>query len=181
MLFGTGKRIGCPFEFYLPLKSTSPLRSESKMSTTRLTSGFSFNSGTDTNSPILMVPDRSKSSLWKRFSNLCTSSGEKASTRGNDELWPIVASLKKKSWNYFIKVSVWRVLDRNLEKKISKFQEKRKNSSKFVYVVAKQCRSHFNLTNFLTNNLKILISHIFDIVTKTFQLKLVGTPCTSDF
>ena len=32
-------------------------------------------------------------------------------------------------------------------KKIAKCYEKRKNSWKFVYILAKQCRSHFNLTN----------------------------------
>ena len=31
--------------------------------------------------------------------------------------------------------------------KISKSQKWRKNSSKFVYILAKQCRSHFNLAN----------------------------------
>ena len=31
--------------------------------------------------------------------------------------------------------------------KIVKCYEKRKNSWKFVYILAKQCRSHFNLTN----------------------------------
>ena len=55
---------------------------------------------------------------------------------------------------------------------------KRKNSSKFVYILAKQCRSHFNLTNFFDRkNSQILISRKFEIFTKTSHLKLVGTPC----
>ena len=52
-----------------------------------------------------------------------------------------------------------------------------KNSGKFVYILAKQCRSHFNLTNFLTKNFKILILRRFEIFTKISLLKLVGTPC----
>ena len=47
---------------------------------------------------------------------------------------------------------------------------KAKNSWKFVYILAKQCRSHFNLTNIFDKNFKILIS-------RRFSLKLVGTPC----
>ena len=58
------------------------------------------------------------------------------------------------------------VLDRNFVKKKSG-----KNSSKFVYILAKQCRSHFNLTNFFTKKFKIII-----LRSKTFNLKLVRTP-----
>ena len=58
----------------------------------------------------------------------------------------------KKPWKFvyiFYTYQVFqKVLDRNLAKEISKFQEKRKNSSKFVYILAKQCRSYFNLTDF---------------------------------
>ena len=42
--------------------------------------------------------------------------------------------------------------------KTSRSQKWRKNSSKFVYILAKQCRSHYNLTNFFGKNFKILIS-----------------------
>ena len=37
-----------------------------------------------------------------------------------------------------------------------------KNSWKFVYVLAKQCRSHFNLTNIFDKKFKILISRSFE-------------------
>merc|ERR1711860_177117 len=57
--------------------------------------------------------------------------------------------------------------------------KKRKNSSKFVYILAKQCRSHFNLTNiFDRKNFKIQILRRFEIITKTSYLKLVGRPCS---
>ena len=46
-----------------------------------------------------------------------------------------------------------------------KIQKWRKNSWKVVYILAKQCRSPFNLTIFFKQNFKIL--------------KLVGTPCTT--
>ena len=49
-----------------------------------------------------------------------------------------------------------------------------KNSGKFVNILAKQCKSHFNLTNFLISP----ISRRFEIFTKTSHLKLVGTPGT---
>ena len=54
----------------LPLKSTSPLRSESRTSTTLWTRGLSLSSGTERNSFTLIAPDLSKSNLWKRFSSL---------------------------------------------------------------------------------------------------------------
>ena len=59
-------------------------------------------------------------------------------------------------------------------KKIAKCYEKRKNSWKFVYILARQCRAHFDLTNFLTKNFKILISRKFESFTKTSHLKLVS-------
>ena len=62
-------------------------------------------------------------------------------------------------------------------KKISKFKNVEKNSWKFVYILAKECRSPFNLTIFFDKNFKILISCRFEIFTKTSHLKLVGTPC----
>jgi hypothetical protein len=43
----------------IPLKSTSPLMSSSKTSTTRFTRGFSLSSGTDKNSLTLTDPERS--------------------------------------------------------------------------------------------------------------------------
>ena len=53
--------------------------------------------------------------------------------------------------------------------KTSKFPEKRKNLWKFVYILAKQCRSHFNLTNIFDKNFKILILRRFEIFTKTYS------------
>ena len=52
---------------------------------------------------------------------------------------------------------------------------RQENSSKFVYIPARQCRSHFNLTE----KFKFLISRKFEIFTKTSHSKLVGTPCRS--
>ena len=61
------------------------------------------------------------------------------------------------------------VLDRNL---IAKCYEMRKNSLKFVYILAKECRSHFNLTNiFDRKKFKILISHRFEIIHYNFSSK----------
>ena len=49
----------------------------------------------------------------------------------------------------------------------------RKNSWKFVYILAKQCRSHSNLTNFFDKKFQNSnFAQIWD-----FHLKLVGTPC----
>ena len=56
------------------------------------------------------------------------------------------------------------VLNINFSKKITKLQ-RRKNSSKCVYISATQCRAHFNLTNFFdklfqnSNFAQILESH----------------------
>ena len=67
------------------------------------------------------------------------------------------------------------VLDRNLDKKNLLLSQKAKKLVKFVYILAKQCRSHFNLTNIFDKKiLKILTSRRFEIFTKTSHLKLVG-------
>ena len=55
--------------------------------------------------------------------------------------------------------------------------KRRKNSSKFVYIIDKLCRSHFNLTNFLTKDFKILWSRGFTIFTNAIHPELVGTHC----
>ena len=56
---------------------------------------------------------------------------------------------------------------------------KAKNWSKFVYILQKQCRSHFNLTIFFRKNVKILISQIwvfklnsFSTIFSLFQCKV---------
>lgn len=59
---------------YLPLKSTSPLPSVSKMSMTRCTRGFCCSSGNDMNSSTLSDPDLSRSSFLNRFPSLFISS-----------------------------------------------------------------------------------------------------------
>ena len=65
-----------------------------------------------------------------------------------------------------------------VSKKTAKCYEQRNNSSKCVYILAKLCRSHFNLTTFFDRkNFNIVISRKFEILTKTSLLKLVGTPC----
>lgn len=51
----------------LPLKSTSPLPSASKISITRWTNGFCCNSGSDMNSSILRAPELSKSNFLNLF------------------------------------------------------------------------------------------------------------------
>lgn len=50
----------------IPLKSTSPFPSSSKMSMTLWTSGFCWSSGSDINSSTLRLPEPSKSSFLKR-------------------------------------------------------------------------------------------------------------------
>mgnify|MGYP006903847085 CR=1 FL=1 len=52
----------------------------------------------------------------------------------------------------------------------------RKNSWKFVYILPKQCRSHFNLTNFFDWK-KFQNSNFAQIFTKTSHPNLVSTPC----
>ena len=59
------------------------------------------------------------------------------------------------------------VLGRNLAQKSQNSKMLKKNSWKFVYILAKECRSPFNLTNFFDKNFKILISRRFEIFTKT--------------
>ena len=44
---------------------------------------------------------------------------------------------------------------KEFSKKSSKFLERRKKSWKFVYILAKQCRSHFDLRIFFWQNIKI--------------------------
>ena len=51
----------------------------------------------------------------------------------------------------------------------------RKTSWKFVYILAKQCRSHFNLTNIFDK--KFQNSNFAQIFTKTSHPNLVWTPC----
>ena len=69
----------------------------------------------------------------------------------------------------------------DFSKKSLNVSKSEKKLWKFVYILAKQCRSHLNLTNFFDQkNFKILISPRFEIFTKTFHLKLVGTHCTYD-
>ena len=65
-----GHKVVTDFTVVLPLKSTSPLRLESRTSATLWTRGLSLSSGTERNSFTLIAPDLSRSNLWKRFSSL---------------------------------------------------------------------------------------------------------------
>ena len=65
-----GHKVVTEFTVVLPLKSTSPLRLESRTSATLWTRGLSLSSGTERNSFTLIAPDLSRSNLWKRFSSL---------------------------------------------------------------------------------------------------------------
>ena len=60
------------------------------------------------------------------------------------------------------------------------FRKAKKNRESLFTLLAKQCRSHFNLTNIIFDrkNFKILIWRRFEIFIKTSHLKLAGTPCT---
>ena len=58
-------------------------------------------------------------------------------------------------------------------KKISKSYESRKKLWKFVYILAKQYRSHFNLTNFLPKSFKIrILQKIYQIDQITIEEKI---------
>merc|ERR1712018_1065 len=92
------------------LKSTSPLKSESKTSTTRFTNGFSFNSGTDKNSPTLIDPEWSKSNFWKRFSSRATSSAENPSTLGRDVPFPIFLNFNTHYANPQAQIQIYRLV-----------------------------------------------------------------------
>jgi len=79
--------------------------------------------------------------------------------------------LKKEFWSkkYFYSL-IWVVIPgvptsfrQEFSKKSLNVANCEKNSWKFVYILAKHCRSHFNLTK----NFKILISRKFEIFTKT--------------
>ena len=70
------------------------------------------------------------------------------------------------------------VLDRKLAKNL-KCHERRKKSRKFVYVLAKQCKSPFNLTDFSDKKkFKILIMRVLIFSLKSSYVKLVGSPCS---
>ena len=64
-------------------------------------------------------------------------------------------------------------------RKIPQKSQRQKNSWKFVYVLAKQCRSSFNLTNFLVKNFKIF--RISDFLQKSVYPKLVWSPRTCPY
>ena len=70
ILGSIGHKVVTDFTVVLPLKSTSPLRLESRTSATLWTRGLSLSSGTERNSFTLIAPDLSRSNLWKRFSSL---------------------------------------------------------------------------------------------------------------
>ena len=61
--------------------------------------------------------------------------------------------------------------EHDFSKRFLNVTKERKISWKFVYILAKQCGSPFNLTNFLTKK----NSEIWDF---SLHLKLVGTPCS---
>ena len=67
------KNVSCQGQS-LPLKSTSPLPSVSKMSITLWTRGFWCSSGRDMNSSILRAPELSRSSFLNLFPNRLISS-----------------------------------------------------------------------------------------------------------
>ena len=65
--------------------------------------------------------------------------------------------LKKNFWKNLsndkkIKYQVSHQVLTVIDQKMCKFHGRRKNSWKFVYILTKQCRFHFNLTNFLSKN-----------------------------
>lgn len=66
---------------FLPLKSTSPFPSESKISMTLWTSGFCCSSGSDMNSSTERAPELSRSSFRNRFPSLLISSASTAKNK----------------------------------------------------------------------------------------------------
>ena len=80
----------------------------------------------------------------------------------------------KGNFSVFLSSQLYLEKQNKKQKNLKVSRKARKNSSKFVYILAKQCRSPFNLTNFLTKNFQILIV-IF--IFKTSYLKLIGS-CT---
>lgn len=68
----------------LPLKSTSPFPSVSKISMTRCTSGFCWSSGSDMNSSTLSEPELSRSSFLNLFPSLLISSASTETKQRDD-------------------------------------------------------------------------------------------------